>query len=93
MILMEVYMSGDKRAFTFEDNNTTFGAYPSEERFNKLLANKSFNFNGETFVEGYPRTDLDPKIPTENQSEEFAKAKERMKEYAIKRAILVASSD
>ncbi len=86
-------MTNDKRAFVFEDNKTTFGADPSEERFNKLLAKKCFNFNGKTFIEGYPRVDLDPQIPTENQAEEFAKCKERMRGYSLMQQTSEASSD
>jgi hypothetical protein len=86
-------MTNDKRAFIFEDNKTTFGANPSEERFNKLLANKWFNFNGKIFIEGYPRVDLDPQIPTENQAEEFAKVKERMMGYSLMQQTSEDSSD
>jgi hypothetical protein len=88
-------MSGDKRAFTFEDNKTTFGygKDPSEEEFNKLLANNRFNFNGSTFTAGFCRCDFDPQIPTENQAEEFAKVKERMRGYLLMQQTSEDSSD
>jgi hypothetical protein len=84
-------MSGDKRAFIFEDGRTVFGADPSKERFNKLLANNRFNFNGSTFTAGFCRCDLDPQIPTENQAEEFAKVKERMMGYSFMKQTSEAS--
>ena len=86
-------MTNDKRAFIFEDNKTTFGANPSEERFNKLLANNRFNFNGSTFTAVFCRCDLDPQIPTENQAEEFAKVKERMMGYSLMQQTSEDSSD
>lgn len=65
-------MSGDKRAFTFEDNKTTFGygKDPSEEEFNQYVNGEKFNwfqFNGEVFTKGacgcLCKNGIDPEIP------------------------------
>jgi hypothetical protein len=90
---MEEYMSGDKR-FLITNGKTSFSEKLSEDEFNKNFNGKGiFLFNGINLVRSSGEMFFDPQLPTENQAEEFAKVKERMRSYSLMQQTSEASSD